>query len=644
MISFPNLLKAIDALNQPLLTLKGIGPKKSDIFAKRGISTLLDLLMFLPVRYEDRTRIVPIGEVLEGEGVLIRGRVVSGGEAGFPGGGKRLFRVILEDESGSVDLIWFHYRKPHMDRLLGQGSLIAAYGVPRSNRGRMQIVHPDAAPWKEEERERFLGIIPVYPQVEGVSSRKLRSLIREVLVRDRSSLTDPLPPEVLRGLELPDLGDAVRGIHLPESHHSLDRLNRGDTAAHRRLTFQALFEVMLNVSLRKNFRKERRAHPLTPPSDTLENLETLLPFQLTSHQLDAVREIVRDLAGPHPMNRLLQGDVGCGKTVVAAVAAFVAAANGFQVAVMAPTQVLARQHFVSFSSLAPKMGFRPVLLTGASKKGDRIKIGKEISGGLHNVIIGTHSLIQDSILFRNLGLVLIDEQHRFGVRQRVMLDQKGSNPHILIMTATPIPRTLAMAAFADLDISTIREYPKGRLPVVTRLVDEGGKREVFDEVKVRLRRGEQGIVICPLIEGSEEGDLKNVLDMHERLKKVFEPGVRVGLIHGRLSGEEKERVMERFQEGGIQLLVGTTVVEVGVHAPGATFMIIEHPERFGLCQLHQLRGRVGRGSRQGVCFLMTSRGLPEGSVSRLNILAESHDGFEIALKDLQLRGQGSSRG
>jgi ATP-dependent DNA helicase RecG len=332
--------------------------------------------------------------------------------------------------------------------------------------------------------------------------------------------------------------------------------------------------------------------------------------------------------------------VGCGKTVVAAVAAFVAAANGFQVAVMAPTQVLARQHFVSFSSLAPKMGFRPVLLTGASKKGDRIQIGKEISGGLHNVIIGTHSLIQDSILFRNLGLVLIDEQHRFGVRQRVMLDQKGSNPHILIMTATPIPRTLAMAAFADLDISTIREYPKGRLPVVTRLVDEGGKREVFDEVKVRLRRGEQGIVICPLIEGSEEGDLKNVLDMHERLKKVFEPGVRVGLIHGRLSGEEKERVMERFQEGEIQLLVGTTVVEVGVHAPGATFMIIEHPERFGLCQLHQLRGRVGRGSRQGVCFLMTSRGLPEGSVSRLNILAESHDGFEIALKDLQLRGQG----
>jgi len=344
------------------------------------------------------------------------------------------------------------------------------------------------------------------------------------------------------------------------------------------------------------------------------------------------------------MNRLLQGDVGCGKTVVAAVAASLTVINRWQVAIMVPTQVLARQHYLYFAGLPESMGFRSVLLTGAVKKSERLDTYEKIRLGEYNLIIGTQALIQEDLSFARLGLVVIDEQHRFGVKQRALLDQKGVNPHLLVMTATPIPRTLAMTVYADLDISFIKEYPEGHLPVVTRLMDGSQRREVLNTLNQRMAAGEQAMVICPVIEGSEEMDLKNALEVHEKLRKIFMPRFRVELIHGRMSSDEKDWVMERFRDGLIDLLVGTTVIEVGVDAPGATVMVIQNPERFGLTQLHQLRGRVGRGTKRGHCFLMLSTQPSAQTLSRLKILAESHDGFEIAQKDLEMRGQGELMG
>jgi ATP-dependent DNA helicase RecG len=358
----------------------------------------------------------------------------------------------------------------------------------------------------------------------------------------------------------------------------------------------------------------------------------------------AVQDIMKDFAVGKPMNRLLLGDVGCGKTAVAAVAAHVSIRNNRQVAIMAPTQVLASQHLAYFTALSKKMGFRPVLLTSGLRKAVRQEAYRKIRDGAHNLVIGTQSLIQEALLFSDLGLVIIDEQHRFGVRERALIDRKGTHPHLLVMTATPIPRTLAITIYGDMDISLIRGYPKGRREVVTRVVTEGEKRDLFELVKRRLHEGHQAFVICPVIEGSEDQDLKNAVEMAENLRKVLSPPFRVGLIHGRLSPDVKETIMADFRNTLIDLLVGTTVIEVGVHVPKATVMIIEHPERFGLAQLHQLRGRVGRGTERGECFLIVSSNLSESAISRLQILVDSHDGFEIARKDLEQRGHGELTG
>ena len=378
-----------------------------------------------------------------------------------------------------------------------------------------------------------------------------------------------------------------------------------------------------------------------PRREKLEDaFAKFFPFKLTPYQKMAISEILTDFKSGKPMNRLLVGDVGCGKTAVAAVAAHVCVKNKAQAAIMAPTQILAIQHMDYLTTLSAKAGFRPVLLTSSLKRSDRKQICEGIANGQYNLIVGTQSLIREDLIFSRLGLVIIDEQHRFGVRERAMMDRKGDHPHQLIMTATPIPRTLAITLYADLDISWIRGYPEGRLPVVTRIVREKEKRKVLDELIHRLSQGQQAFVICPVIQGSEETDLKNAIEMADRLKKILSPKFRVGLVHGRLSPEEREGVMDRFRRGSLHLLVGTTVIEVGVHIPKATVMIIEHPDRFGLAQLHQLRGRVGRGAEQGICFLMLSGTELERAGERLEILVNHQDGAEIAQKDLELRGHG----
>lgn len=634
----------IPQLNRPLISLKGIGPKRADLLAEKGLHTLLDLLLFTPIRYEDRRKVMVLSEATEGLQALVKGNVVSGREERFFRSRKRLFKITIRDETGDLDLIWFRYNKAHLNSFAHKGLEITAYGKIQKNRGKMQMLHPDISSVNEGEEGRAHGFYPVYSYIKGISGQILRSLIRAVIHQYEEILKDGIPNEVTGRLNLPQLGDAIRHVHIPPQGSSIDQLNRLETKYHKRLTFDRFFHVMLSIAYRKKTREKRIAPAFIIPKDLIERVEKSVPFVLTHDQKKVIQEIFQDLGRDRPMNRLLQGDVGCGKTVVAAAASFAAVLSDWQVAVMAPTQVLARQHHLYFSSLSEKMGFHPVLLTGGIKKSDRLTANARIEKGEYNLIIGTHALIQENLSFEKLGLVIIDEQHRFGVKQRAMLDRKGNNPHLLVMTATPIPRTLAMTVYADLDISSIREYPQGHQTVRTHLVDKNQKRKVFNTIREKMLAGEQAIVICPLIEESEDLDLKNVLQMHEKLTALFSPRFQVGLIHGRLSADEKDRVMEKFRDGMIHLLVGTTVIEVGVHAPDATVMVIEHPERFGLSQLHQLRGRVGRGKKRGLCLLMASRGLKEESLSRLKILAENHDGFLIAQKDLEIRGQGKLMG
>jgi len=636
-------LRQIQKLTLPLTCLKGVGPKRALLLAQKGLHTILDLLFFAPIRYEDRTRILLIKDTEEGCPALVKGEVVFGREEVFYPSRKRLFKILIRDQGSSLELLWFQYRKPQLSGLTHPGTELLIYGSVQTHRGQEQIIHPEIAILDHSRPKSTgaeLGFYPVYSFIKGISANVLRSMVKTALEDYLLSVIDPIPNKIIRRLELPDLARAIKDVHLPPKESSIDRLIEFQTPYHKRLIFDRFFMVMLTIAFRKKSRERRSGPHFSVPLGLMDKLEKIFPFKLTPHQVRAVEDMFRDFSDPKPMNRLLLGDVGCGKTVLAAVAAYISILNNKEVAIMVPTQVLANQHHEYFLSLSEKMGIRPVLLTGKLKKTERQDIYDKINNGRYNLIIGTQSLIQGGLSFPNLGLVVIDEQHRFGVRERALISEKGKNPHLLVMTATPIPRTLAITIYGDMDISMIKGYPKGHKPVVTRLVEEKQKRIVFETLMEKMSAGQQAFVICPVIEGSEELDLKNAMEMAEKLKKILTPPFRVGLIHGRLSPEEREEVMDDFRKGVIDLLVGTTVIEVGIHVPRATVMIIEHPERFGLAQLHQLRGRVGRGSEQGLCFLMLGNNLSEKTLSRLRILGEGHDGFEIAQKDLELRGQG----
>jgi ATP-dependent DNA helicase RecG len=636
--------KKIQSLCWPVSHLKGVGPKRARLLAQKGLHTVLDLLFFTPLRYEDRTVICPIRETQDGRPLLVKGEVIHGGEERFHSSRKRLFRIRLRDQKSVLDLIWFNYKKPHLQSFAVRGKPILAYGTIRLNRGQRQMIHPEVSLYDEEGAESGLAFYPVYSAVPGISGAALRSFMRKALDQYAGSLVDPVPPETARGLGLPELDQALRSVHFPDRQSSIDELNRLATASHRRLLFDRFFLIMLVMAFRKKSREKAVCPGFHIPPGLNKDLDRILPFTLTSQQVEAVKDIAEDLAAGKPMNRLLLGDVGCGKTVVAAAAAYITVRNKRQVAVMAPTQVLAVQHHEYFTQFSDTMGFRPVLLTSGLGRAERREAYDRIRNGSYNLIIGTQALIQEEPEFSHLGLAVIDEQHRFGVRERALMDRKGNHPHLLVMTATPIPRTLALTVYGDMDISTIRGYPTGRLPVRTHMVGEDEKRTLLDSLVRRLSQGQQAFVVCPVIEGSEDMDLKNAVDMTERLRKVLSPRFEIGLIHGRLSADEREAVMNDFRKGDIHVLVATTVIEVGVHVPRAAVMIIEDPERFGLAQLHQLRGRVGRGLERGVCFLVVSRGLSEKALSRLKVFVENHDGFKIAEEDLAQRGLGELTG
>jgi len=633
-------LKQVLGLSQPLTTLQGIGPKRADLMAHRGIRTVIDLLYYTPRRYEDRSRLTPFRLAEEGRPVFTKGEIVFGGEERFPPSRKRLFRIVLSDQNHRLDLIWFHYKRPYLEALRIPGKTLLVYGVVTRNRGKRQIIHPDVIRPDPNGLGSALGFYPVYPSVPGLTSRFIRSVLKAVLQHHLPELQDPLPSEVLKRAELPALDEALRYVHDPPLEASAELLRRFATPGQRRLTFDRFFTIVLSLAYRRKSRTLWHGPPVTIPPDPLKHIESFFPFSFTGDQRRVIREIGNDISSDFTMNRLLQGDVGCGKTVVAAAAAHFAVMNDLQVGLMVPTQILAIQHLETFNRFSKALGFKPVLITAGLTMDQRKEIYHDVRQRRYNLVIGTHALIQEPLVFPELGLVIIDEQHRFGVQERALMSQKGDHPHVLVMTATPIPRTLALALYGDMPISTIKEKPNVSLSVLTRLATQKDKREVYETIHHRLSKGQQAFVICPVIENGGEGDLKGAVDMAENLKKVLSPPFRVGLLHGDQAPDERQSVMDLFRKGRIHLLVGTTVVEVGVHVPNATVMVIEQPERFGLAQLHQLRGRIGRGEDQGICYLMASSRLSQKALDRLSFFVQENDGFRIAQKDLETRGQG----
>jgi ATP-dependent DNA helicase RecG len=634
----------IQNLSMPLSLIKGVGPKRAELLGLKGLHTVLDLFYFAPIRYEDHSTISTIKSIQDGHPCLVKGVVTEGREEKFYPSRKRIYRIAISDNEGTpLELVWFHYIRPHLAGFSRKGVEITAYGTMKTVKGRRQMFHPDIKLSVYGSKDAP-GFVPVYSSVKGLSDNAMRTFVRSSMDNYLKDLIDPVPEALLARLSLPGLRESVGGIHFPSKNSSIDLLNRFETPFHNRFVFDRFFYLMLIMALRK----KRKGHTSKPVFDIPETYEEdvrgIFEFNLTSDQMTAVDEISRDFKSGHPMNRILMGDVGTGKTAVAAVAAHMAILNNRQVALMAPTQILAEQHFEYFSGLAEKMGFKPVLVTGDMKRPERKMVFQQIRAMEYNLAIGTHSLISEDLVFADLGLAVIDEEHRFGVRQRAMMDQKGDNPHILAMTATPIPRSLAITLYGDMDISTIKEYPKGRMPVMTRLIDKTEKRWAFETLKECLRSGRQAFVICPVIEETEDSDLKGAREMHSRLKKLLHPGFKIGLVHGRMSADEREGIMQDFYRRQVDLLVATTVVEVGVHVPNATLMVVEHPERFGLAQLHQLRGRVGRGTDQGMCMLIMPDAFSETTETRLKCLAGTNDGFEIAQKDLEFRGQGELTG
>jgi ATP-dependent DNA helicase RecG len=634
----------IQNLSMPLNLIKGVGPKRAELLGLKGLHTVLDLFYFTPIRYEDRSTISSIKSTEDGHPCLVKGVVTEGREEKFYPSRKGIYRITISDNEGTpLELVWFHYVKPHLAGFSRKGLEITAYGTIKTVKARRQMFHPDIKLSAYGSKDTP-GFVPVYSSIKGLSDNALRTFVRSSMDNYLKELIDPVPDDLLVRLSLPGLRESIEGIHFPSRVFSVDPLNRFETPFHKRLVFDRFFYLMLIMAFRKK-RKEYTSKPVSNIPETYkEDVKGFFKFDLTSDQKVAIDEIARDLKSGHPMNRMLMGDVGTGKTAVAAIATHMTILNKHQVALMAPTQILAEQHVDYFSGLPATMGLKPVLITGNMKKSEREKVYKKIKDLEYNMVIGTHSLISEDLAFADLGLAIIDEEHRFGVRQRAMMDKKGSNPHILAMTATPIPRSLAITFYGDMDISIIKEYPKGRLPVTTRLIAKTEKRWAFEKLKGCLKSGRQAFVICPVIEETEDSDLKGAQEMQSRLKKLFDPDYKIGLVHGRMSSDIRENMMHDFYKGRIDLLVATTVVEVGVHVPNATLMIIEHPERFGMAQLHQLRGRVGRGKDQGLCMMIMPDSSSEKTDARLRCLAETNDGFEIAQMDFELRGQGELTG
>ena len=631
-----------DPLATPLQFLKGVGPRRAADLARVGLHIVEDLLFRFPLRYEDRSRLLPIASVRPGAKVSVTGRIVHTALRTTRRPGFKIFEAIVSDDSGSILVNWLN--QPYLKDVFKAGQHVVLFGAAEMRgHGGLQLTNPDHEILDDEEGETIHTgrIVPVYEKAGTVTPKMQRRFVHDALLLLTPDLPDPVP-EALRVREgFPSRLAALHSTHFPPADASLDQLNGFAASAQRRLIFEEAFLFQMGVMARRRAAlAETKAGVIAVDDRIRDSARKVLPFKLTAGQRTTLKEIVDDLQRAHPMNRLLQGDVGAGKTIVALLAAVVAMENGLQVAFMAPTEILAEQHFVTISKLLAASRFRCALLTGSTGTVARRELLAAVQSGAVHLIVGTHALVQGDVLFHKLGLVVIDEQHRFGVLQRATLRAKGLHPDALVMTATPIPRTLALTIYGDLDVSNIRDRPPGRLPVKTIMMSEARREEMHELIRRELQAGRQAYIIYPLVEESEKIDLKAATEMADTLAQEVFPEFTLGLLHGRMKADAKDRVMKAFAGGELQLLVSTTVVEVGIDVPNATMMVVEHAERFGLSQLHQLRGRVGRSSLQSTCVLVYQAPMSPDAKERLTAMVETSDGFEIAERDLRLRGAG----
>ncbi|MCV6609207.1 MAG: ATP-dependent DNA helicase RecG [Amphritea sp.] len=629
----------------PVTELKGVGAALQLKLEKLDIHTLQDLLFHLPLRYQNRTRIMPIGSLRPGDEGVIEGEVKG---ADIVMGRRRSMVCRLQDGTGTVTLRFFHFSAAQKNNLKA-GTRIRCFGEVRTGASGLEMYHPE---YRRVDDEVITpveeSLTPVYPTTEGLNQNRLRTLTDAALAQLQSgSLTELIPEHMRQRWQLPPLNDAVSYLHRPPVDADQDQLLDGRHPAQRRLAFEELLAHHLSLLKLRNRTREQGAPLMQPTGQYRDQFLAQLPFPLTGAQQRVSNEIAQDLSQPFPMLRLVQGDVGSGKTVVAALAALQAVEGGFQAAVMAPTEILAEQHFINFSNWLEPLGLKVAWLAGKLKGKKRQEQMQAIGDGSAQVVVGTHALFQDDVSFANLGLVVVDEQHRFGVHQRLALREKGRqdhrSPHQLIMTATPIPRTLTMSAYADLDCSIIDELPPGRTPVNTVVISDQRRADVVQRVRDACLQGRQVYWVCTLIEESEALQCQAAEVTAEELREAL-PELRIGLVHGRMKPAEKAEIMASYKAAELDLLVATTVIEVGVDVPNASVMIIENPERLGLAQLHQLRGRVGRGSVESFCLLMYHAPLSHQGRERLGVMRETTDGFRIAEKDLELRGPGEVLG
>ena len=627
--------------------LRGVGPHLAEKLAHLGIYNIADLLFHLPLRYEDRTHITPLGALQVGMRTAVECRVELTETVIRR---RRMLLCRVSDGSGALTLRFFHFNQPQAEAL-SRGTRLRCYGEVVRGVTTLEMVHPEYKVLQAgQSPPDYIALTPVYPATEGIAQLKLRALTAQALqLLDSTAglLPELLPAEVLEHAGMPGLTEAVRFVHRPPSDAPVATLMDGSHPAQQRLAFEELLAHHLSLRQLRQNADHSRAWVIARASHVEEKFCAALPFHLTNAQQRVAGEIFRDLEKNHPMMRLVQGDVGCGKTLVAALAALSCMAAGHQVALMAPTELLAEQHLRNFKGWFAPLGLQPVSLTGRMPAAQRRQTLAMINGGDVRLIIGTHALFQEDVKFAKLALVIIDEQHRFGVHQRLALREKGAaegiRPHQLIMTATPIPRTLAMTAYADLDVSAIDELPPGRTPVNTVALADTRRAQVAARVRAACRMGKQVYWVCPLIDESEVLQCQAAEDTATRLAAAL-PEIRVGLVHGRLRPAQKEAVMAHFKSGELQLLVATTVIEVGVDVPNASLMIIENAERLGLAQLHQLRGRVGRGAMESSCVMLYHAPLSQAARTRLEVMRSTNDGFEIARRDLELRGPGELLG
>ncbi len=645
------------SVDTPVQFLKGIGPRRSEMLAAHGIRIVGDLLDYIPFRYEDRTQFRSIKSLQEEEWVLIRGEVCSVGGFDARRRGFSIFEMLVRDGSGSIRVKFFN--QPYLRSVYQTGIRLVLYGQAKKDpysRGSLVLMNPECEILEDEQSGPSLHsgrVVPIYRRLGDLRTRTLRQIIHSVVSALPPDIPDAVPAYLTKQLHLLPKPKAIQQVHFPklrdttqhERAKDLELFNAGISPAHKRLIFEELFQLQVGIGMVR----ESRARQVKDRSFQLgegvrQSIKKILPFHPTEAQKQTLKEIAEDICSPHPMSRLLQGDVGSGKTIVAAQAAIIAIENGGQVAIMAPTEILAEQHYFYFRRLLAPVEYKIDLLKGSLSAKEKREAHERLMTGETQIAIGTHALVQEDVGFKNLTLAVIDEQHRFGVVQRNMLREKGNHPDVLVMTATPIPRSLALTLYGDLDVSVINQLPPGRKPIQTLWYEGNERQKAFEAIRQAIAAGHQAYVVYPLVEESEKSDLRAATEMAEHLKREVFPDLRIGLLHGRMKSAEKEETMLAFAAGGIHVLVSTTVVEVGVDVANATLMVIEHAERFGLAQLHQLRGRVGRGSAQSACILVGDvRSSPEAR-RRLEIMCETNDGFRIAEVDLELRGPGEMIG